>query len=254
MWGPLLLTSKGPEQPCQVRMHRYGAGQERKQEKKEHCCVISANQFCFPFWVFGQITCLQLLFARKYKDENTVLARRNVAEGGAPGTPSSLVSCTSQSSLDIWSSWEAVCGAATPCWGLILVGSMWNPTVTTLMNTEGFLPAVKNARPLGCPQRPGSLEALSDFPAAEVFCVTNILKTTSEQYGSDCSTRLSNGFSNPLINFALFLGTGACASPALHPVTSSSPTGNTSSVSAFRKAGVSFGLSELKGIQLSFLQ
>lgn len=167
-------------------MHRYGAGQERKQEKKEHCCVISANQFCFPFWVFSQITCLQLLFARKYKAESTVLARRNVAEGGAPGTPSSLVSCTSQSSLDIWSSWEAVC-AATPCWGLILAGSMRNPTVTTLMNTEGFLPAVKNARPLGCSQRPGSLEALSDFPAAEVFCVTSILKTTSEQYGSDCS-------------------------------------------------------------------
>lgn len=117
----------------------------------------------------------------------------------------------------------------------------------------GFLPAVKNAKPPGCPQRPGSLEALSDFSAVEVFCVTNIPKTTSEQYGSDCSTRLSNGFSNPLINFALFLKPGACAAPALHPVTSSSPMGNTSSISAFKKAGMSFALSEFKGIQLSFL-
>lgn len=186
-----------------------------------------------------------------------MLARRNIAVGGAPGTPSSIVPCASQLPVDTWSSWEAVC-AATPCWGLILAGNMWNPTVTTLMNTRhysgGFLPAVKNSRPLGCPQRPGSLEALSDFSAVEVFCVTNIPKTTSGQYASDCSTRQTNGFSNPLINFALLLETGTCALPALHPVTSSSPMGNTSSISAFRKAGISFSLSEFNGIQLSFLQ
>lgn len=208
MWGPVLLTSEGPKQPCQVRMHSYGAGQERKEEKKENCCVISGNQFCFPFWGSSQIACFQLLFPKKYKDETTVLARRSVAVGGAP-LP-----------VDLWSSWKAV--AATPCWGLILAGSMWNPTVTTLMNTRhysgGFLPAVKNARPLGCPQRPGSLEALSDFPAVEVFCVTDIPKKTSEQHGSDCNTRLSNGFSNPLINFALFLETGLCLAcpPSTH--------------------------------------
>lgn len=124
--------------------------------------------------------------------------------------------------------------------------------MSTLMDaghySGGFLPAVKNATPLGCPQRPGSLEALSDFSAVEVFCVTNIPKTTSEQYGSDCSTRLSNGFSNPLINFALFLETRARALPALHAVTSSSPMGNTSRINAFRKAGMAFGLSEFKGI------
>lgn len=57
--------------------------------------------------------------------------------------------------------------------------------------SEGFLPAVKSAKTFDCPQRPGGLAALSVFPDVEIFCLTNLPKTSSRLCG--CSTRLSNG-------------------------------------------------------------
>lgn len=82
------------------------------------------------------------------------LARRNVAAGGAPRAPSSVVprNCL----FDGWSFWKAVC-SPTPRWGLVFAEDMWNPAMTTLMSTghcsEGFLPAVKYAKIFDCPQK-----------------------------------------------------------------------------------------------------
>lgn len=144
------------------------------------------------------------------------LARRNIAAGGAPSAPSSVVprNCLS----DSWGSWKAVC-SPTPRWGLMVAEDMWNPAMTTLMSTghcsEGFLPAVKYAKPFDCPQK--TWRPCRTFRLSHSQSILLIPKTTSVLYDPDCSTRLSHSFCHCLFifSFALFLEMWACALPAL---------------------------------------
>lgn len=200
--------------------------------------MISANQFwefCFSFWAFSQVACLYLLFPRKKEGETTALARRNVAAGGVPSTPSSVVPCTSR--LPVWHLEfleNCLCSYSS------LRADVCRRHVKSCHNNFNEHRALLRRFPACCQKCQTSWLLSKTWKPCSTFWVSYCQSILLNKYPKDnfravwlwLQCKAIKTFLSPLDFFSsdLFLEMWACALPALPPVLKSSPMGNTSSV------------------------